>query len=1055
MLSTAHSIPSPVMMALPSDHSPKSAFETSPTGQLQFKKHKVLPRPHSERKSGLPIRVASPLARNVSAIDTSRSGNGNQPSSPRTLKHQPRRISSGPDLPPTPPRHSRQPSDNSSGKTISPAATDVALRTPQPSHLRPPTTPPNQKSPPTPDVTPPHSTSRPQLLRPVVRDRAGSSTTTGESQSASFTTAREEPLSSEDEDKPLVDKKSRSAVRQVSDTSARNFKPESLGLALGNLAPRSESSSASKSVGGDWGHTESDWGSVSEVEQEWDHNLQRLVTVRKRPEPPEFSRSTPTRTKVVEPNMITPTQATKAVRGMAVHPRTEALSMRGTLNREIPLSTSPSTVTSSDPRRLSIISTKSTVSTVVEAYLLDTTPKRQRTLRHVRKHTILRDPINASSSSTTDSLRSDRSHNARKHTILRDPVNVSSSSTTDSLKSDRSHNDSRTRTRPSPPKSESQHSNATVNSISSGRARREVWKAGGIPVVVVPDRLSSHKTKSSREPSLRSHSSRRSSRTATSVSPTLNDRSSTKDEPPIVRRQYRGRSYSTSESSDERTMDYPPIVPARSSSLSAPTSRNGSRASSLTAESMKLHNALQEYLNKKKDEPKVPDIRLSEDVHARQAPSTASDSHRRFSAEPHDDFLNPKGYGSQNTPFSLASVETNATNPVVSEALAVQMYPHQNSSLLMVDHSAKPSDSPDHTPAESEEDLDVPMPTDSTGEIPATPPQPRFSIDDVDSPLRNPRAPPEPPTHPPAINFIPATPSGTTPAHEKMALMGNYFEATNEKPPRRPSIVRRAFNRTRRYSVDYIPPERRPSSFFSRTLSLSRTGRIKGMPSMEREPAYPSPDDSPVEEDKLHPFWRPQWSSEDFDECDGDCDDNCDIHWREDSADEVYQYPPVDNRPVAPQRSFSSRMKRTFAVLPSRDDSSYTSYDWPTTERRTIGRTPSGNLRVMKHRSSFGSLRQSYNDDERPHSADGEVKKSFWRANSMQRRAIKEKRRLSLGSKLEELQNLPRKFSERRREKRSQELRQKISGPKEVRDGVGDVIRSSTRGHHEANETSR
>jgi hypothetical protein len=72
----------------------------------------------------------------------------------------------------------------------------------------------------------------------------------------------------------------------------------------------------------------------------------------------------------------------------------------------------------------------------------------------------------------------------------------------------------------------------------------------------------------------------------------------------------------------------------------------------------------------------------------------------------------------------------------------------------------------------------------------------------------------------------------------------------------------------------------------------------------------------------------------------------------------------------------------------------------------------------------------------------------------MQRRAIKEKRRLSLGSKLEELQNLPRKFSEKRREKRSQELRKKISGPKEVREGVGDVIRSSARGHYEANETS-
>jgi hypothetical protein len=1026
MLSSAHSISSPVMMAPSADYPSKAPFEASPTGHLQFKRHKVLPRPRSERASELPTRVASPLTRQDLAIDTSRPGNGKHPSSPRTLKHQSRRISSGPDLPPTPPRHSRQPSDNSSGKTSSPAATDIALRTPQPSHLRSPSTPPNQKSPPTPDVTPPHhSTSRPQLLRPVVSDRAGSNTTVGESQSGSFTTAREDPLSSEDEGKSANNKNSRSNVRHVSDTSARGRKPDTLGFNLANFAPPSEGSSVSRSLGGDWGHNDSDWGSVSEVEQEWDHNLQRMVTVKKRPEPLDMMRSSPARAKVVEPNTVTSTQATKAVRGMPLHQRAEALSTKGLSTREIPSSTTSSTVGSSDPRRMSVISNKSTVSTVVEAYLLDPTPKRQRTLRHVRKQTILREPTNASSVSTTDSL-----------------------------KSERSQNDARARTRPSAPKSESQSSNMTVNSMSSSRARREVWKAGGIPVVVVPDRLSSHKTKS-REPSLRSHSSRRSSRTATSVSPTLNDTPSTRGEPPIVRRPNRGRSYSLSESSDERTMDYPPIVPARSSSLSAPTSRNGSRASSLTAESMKLHNALQEYLNKKKDSQKVPEIRFSENGPTTQALSSPSQSRRRSSSEHHDDGLNIKGYGSQNTPFSVASVDTNGTNPVITEALAVQMYPHQNSSLLMVDHSTKPSESADQSQTEAEENLDVPLPTDSSDEIPTTPPQPTRSLADVDSPLRNPRAPPEPPSHAPVINFIPATPSGTTPANEKMAFMGNYFEAMNEKPSRRPSMVRRAFNRTRRHSVDYSSSTRRPSSFLSRTLSLSRTGRIRGMPTMEREPEYPSPDDSPVEEDKLHPFWRPQWSSDELDECDGDCDDDCDVHWPAEPADEIYRYPPVDNRPSGPQRSFSSRMKRTFAVLPSREGSYYTSYDWPATERRTIGRTPSGNLRVMRHRSSFDSLRRSYNDDERPHSADGDVKRSFWRANSVQRRASKEKRRLSLGSRLEELQNLPRKFSEKRREKRSQELRKKISGPKEVRDGVGDVIRSSAaRDRYQSHEST-
>lgn len=1017
MLSAAHSISSPVIMAAPADYSPKPPFEASLSGQRQFKKHKVLPRPRHERTPEIPIQIAkaTPPKRDL-LIETSRPGNDAQSSSPRTLKHQSRRIGSGPDLPPTPPRHSRKSSDNSSGKASSPSATDEALQTPQQPQPRPPTTPPNQKSPPTPDVTPPHHASRPKLLRPDVIERPGSSTTTVGSQSGSFTTAREELSVDEDADRSANTKASRSTVRQVSDTGAYIPQPEALGLALANLPPRSEGSSTSRS-GVDWGHNDSDWGSVSEVEQEWDHNLQRLVTVKKRPQPLEIPTSNPYGIRVIEPNMITPTQAAKAVRNLSLHQRNDSVPSAKRLSARDAAPSAPSSTvtTSSDPRRASAISTKSTVSTVVEAYLLDATPKRQRTLRHVRKQTILRDPLDDSPSSTAHSL-----------------------------KSDKSQKEQRVRSRPDASKHESQASSTTLNSVSSGRARREVWKSGGIPVVVVPDRLSSHKPKSNKEPSLRS----RSSRTA-SISPAPNDRSTTNDEATLVSRESRGRRSSVPDDSDQRTIDYPPIVPARSSSLSAPTSRNGSRASSLTAESIKLHNALQESLMKKKEEGKVPDIRFSEDVLAPRTLSNASEkdwAHRRLSSERHDDFLFAKGYGPQNTPFSLASVDTNGTNPVVSEALAVQMYPHQNSSLLMVDHSTRPSESPDEDQSEDAE-LEVPLPTDSSEETPVTPPQTKFSFNDIDSPLRNPRAPPEPPSHPPAINFIPATPSGSTPANERMIQMGNYFEALGEKPPRRPSMVRRAFSRHRRHSVDFGPSTSKAQSFLSRRLSLSRTRHGKGMSDVEREPAYPSPDDSPAEENKLHPFWRPQWSSEDSDDWDGYDDDG--IRFSNDPVEQVYRYPPVDNRPSKGlERSFSARMKRTFAVLP-REDSYYTSYDWPTTERRTIGRTPSGNLRVMRHRASLDSLRRNYNDEERPYSAlDGDVKRPFWRANSLHRRANKERRRLSLGSRLEEIHNLRRKLSERKREKRSRELRQKISGPKEVRDGVGDVIRSSTARDH-------
>ncbi|KAH7148599.1 hypothetical protein EDB81DRAFT_688564 [Dactylonectria macrodidyma] len=1023
-------------MASPLSYSDDLSLNTKLAGQRQFKKHKVLPRPHHDRGHE-PVHAPRVGPKNYDLIvETSRPntrddsrGRNAQPSSPRTLKHQPRRIGSGPDLPPTPPRHSRKSSSNSSGLPSSPIIPDAAFQTPRNAPDRPPATPPNQRSPPTPDVTPPQQHSRPGLLRPVMSDRAGSRATTADSQSGSFRTAREEAFSSEDDEKKSAGTKtSLSTVRKVPENKAiRTPKLNGLGLALASIAPP-EVSGVARSEG-DFSAFDGDWSSVSEVEQEWDYNLLRMVTIKKRPQVLDTARPGSEAAIVIDPDMVPPTQAAKAVRHMPLHKKTDTISSARGVSDRGTTSTAPSstgTSMSSDPRRASAISTKSTVSTVVEAILVDGPPQRQRTLRHVRKQGALRGRVDTSPSSTTNSLKSEA--------FQREP---------------------RGRTRPQDGKYGSVVSNTTVRSISSGKARREVWKNGGIPVVIVPDRLSSNKPRS-REPSLRSHSSKRSNRSPSAGSAPL-DVSSVKEAkdtrevgPTFSRQSRRSRAYSESDGSDQRTIDFPPSVPARSSSLSAPTSRNasqagsrtGSRAGSLTAESMQMHNALQESLLKKADiKPQAPVVYVPEGVTPRSIFPIDPDNewHRRSSSDRHSGFLLVKSYGSLKTPFSLASMETNGTALEVSEAFAVQMYPHQNSSVLMVDHSAKPSQSSIETPKEPET---VEMPTrpkitlvDPSGNDPVTPPQPQFSLDDVDSPLRNPRAPPEPPSHPPAINLIPATPS--------------------EKPGRYPSRVRRAFSRhRRRHSVDYPPTAPRSPGFLTRTFSLSRhmhsrhgsSSRDREHADFEREPTYPSPEDSPAEEDRLHPFWRPQWC--DDEECDGSCQHHRD-EFEED--DVVYRYPPVNNRP---QRNLSARMKRTFAILPPRDENRYIVDDWHGPERRTIRRTPSGNLRVMRHRASFDSLRRNFKHDEEIHAvSDGEEKRPFWRRNSMHRRASKERRRLSLGSKLEEIQNIPRKISEKRREKRTRELRQKISGPREVRDGVGEVIRSSTfrDQHHAAN----
>ena len=876
---------------------------------------------------------------------------------------------------------------------------------------------------------------------------------------------------------PPSTRTSQTTVRQLSGgAAAPSPDPHTVGLGLGlesggpedDLTPRTRREFASFDGG---------WGSASEVEQEWDDNLMRNVTIKKRRPGVNGSNR-----EVVEDATVTPTNATMALRSVSlqdsplVYPPRRVVSDRVKPSAAAPSSISESSTTNMDIRRSSGISTKSTVSTVVEAILVDgpPPPQRRKTLRHVKKQAVLRDSglDLTSTGSIPTSLGSDEPRNQERPNGTR-------------------------------PRQERVTSTSTFNSVSSHKARRDVWKNGGIPVVVVPGRSSSIKS-SSKEPSLRSTSSRRSKRSQ-SLSSGAIPQSAKGTNPHFERPQRRSRTLSESDGSrsgDQRTIDYPPVVPARSSSLSAPTSRNTSRAGSLTAQSLEAHNAihaqqtrkaLQAIAPKARNEPHAPErmpnsqpLQHIEPRRVRQDPLSPniqpirSFESSKSDKEAHSRGIHDDGYGDpffgrrlsvQRTPFSQISVETAGTSHAeVSEALAVNIYPHQNKSVLMVDHSNKPSEtsSSEQTQRDAEQEDAVPKTAETGGTVPVTPPQPAFSMDDVDSPLRNPRAPPEPP----AIQFIPATPSGLTPAQEKEAQLGNYFEETAQKPSQPMSILRRTLSR-RRHS-EYGPsatPARRPS-LLTRTFSLSKT--LKNEPSEKSRgkapatSAYPTAGDRPADEDRLHPFWQPTYSdnlSRDGEDC---------VH---DVHDEEYlRYPAVDNRPnrPAPQRSLSARMKRTFAILPIRDDREeddnyYELAEPGVTAHRSIRRTPSGNLRVVKYRRSLESLRrQARALDERPYTAPnqgvGLRPHRFWRSSSTSRRNLKIDADTTaaaaaaadatvptawpsflpgLGSKFEKygLHNLPRRLSERQREKRSRELRQKISGPREVRDGVGDVIR--------------
>ncbi|KAI1467817.1 uncharacterized protein F4812DRAFT_451085 [Daldinia caldariorum] len=1035
-----------------------------------FKKHKVLPHPRNGRSEPTAgSRHSHEIFIDTTSTPESRMKVEESPTPPSRSHDESPSVKApglGPVLPPTPPAHSRTSSGNHSIRPSSPTYVVTPVQNAANTSVSTtPRTPPHQASPPTPDVTPPQADRESRPSRPVLANRIPSKAT--DSRTNSFITAPENLDSSEEDNKstPRAVLSSAKAAQTVARRliDARQKKGQDIELGLGlesddNLTPRTKR---------EFSAFDGEWGSASSVEQEWDHKYHdRNIRVEKRRVQAKANGQRP---EVVEDVTVTPTNATKALRSMPLSdrlhrhpsPPLEAGSKDKTWAAP---STSESSV-STDVRRSSGMSSKSTVSTVVEAILVGTPPQRQKTLRHVRKQPILRDSsseISPSSSSANTSLNNASANSSLRQMEISQRARAARKMVDGTVKS------------------ESLVSTGTVNSVASRKARREVWKNGGIPVVVIPDRKASIKA-TGPPSSLRSTSSHRTGRSNSLSSAPLSS-FKTKDLTPYFNRpSRRGRAMSESEGSvqvEELTMDYPPIVPIRRSSLSAPTSRNGSRAGSragsLTAESLKAHDAFLEQESKQQQQHRQPPQVTVERAPPVEYMSSHSDQRQLEQApsvESHRDVLHDhkplvdnngdpffgKRLTAHNTPFSQASVETNGTHSAadISEAMAVNIYPHQNKSVLMVHHMSKPVDpvlaanalqgtEPAQTGYATETEVvsDNPKIT-ATGPdgAPATPPQHHFfSMDDVDSPLRNPRAPPEPP----AIKFIPATPSGLTPASEKEKMLGNYFEETQK----RPSLVRRAFSL--RKSTDNV----RPSGFLSRTLSLSKgiKREIPENPTLDhnkrntKRQQYPTVQDTPPDESKLHPFWRPTYDDE-FEEYDYD-------DWTGEvpaEVDTLYRYPPIDNRPTR-RRSLSERMKRTFAILPIEDENHYTVPTQRSPERRTVKRTPSGRLRVMKHRDSYGSIKwngrqdsHEYENEGRPSTAPENQTRRAW---GTEKRVDDRGRRLfpNWQDKLEQYkpQNLQRRLSEHRRQKRTEVLRQKISGPREVRDGVGEVIKRNS-----------
>jgi hypothetical protein len=193
------------------------------------------------------------------------------------------------------------------------------------------------------------------------------------------------------------------------------------------------------------------------------------------------------------------------------------------------------------------------------------------------------------------------------------------------------------------------------------------------------------------------------------------------------------------------------------------------------------------------------------------------------------------------TPMSMTQV-SDRTEVEVCEASGVRIYPHNNDSLLVVQHGSRPVSKDKNTPDSGavEEQLrglgqpifaaQVDPPTPILGSSnPAT---------NIDSPLTNPRAAPEPPV----IKFIPPTPNEEL-ERQLDAEQNGTLRAEVNLPQRRLSLLQRA----RRYS----------DSLFVRTGSLRKSRR-------------PEADERDVH---LSPLWRPQGFWDDFDSDDEYYDD--------------------------------------------------------------------------------------------------------------------------------------------------------------------------------------
>ena len=461
--------------------------------------------------------------------------------------------------------------------------------------------------------------------------------------------------------------------------------------------------------------------------------------------------------------------------------------------------------------RLSGISTTSTVEAIVVD--AETTPQRQHRLRHSRKNPSLRSTSSPFPASNRSSLFSNPESPHRlihKKGKITNQIRWSIGSEASKM-------------------------------MHGSSAMTDPLKPEIIQVAVIPERKSSLQLS---EDSSRRHSASLSINSVVHHPSTAPDH--TNAEPHVHLRKKRPMSASLpiggSFGSRGRQRDFDAAaVPLRGTSLSAPTSRSHSRANSPTSEHFRLRRlAAEEDLHRtlermESERSVVPRYSAS---HSGKGPSNKAGEHDK---EQWDALRSPSLY----TAFSPPSMESASPGPVeMGEARAVNLFAHNNHSLQIVDQYPQPESRTFLFLQKASEDRQL------RTEEPSTPTQASLPQLLVDSPLRNPRDPPQPP----ALKVIPPTPLDLTPVEYDDRQLGLPSSRAHKRAgslSRRFGSLTRPILGTRHHSESFVK-------------SLSRTLSSRGARNMKADQSLDA---------NLHPFWRPRGFWDDVTDSESDGDD--------------------------------------------------------------------------------------------------------------------------------------------------------------------------------------